>query len=176
MGLISRVSSRTYRNLYVLRMRSEICHFSGMAIYPGHGKTFIKADGKKVILINGKSETLSKKKKNPRKITWTILYRRKHKKGSMTEIESRKRNRRALKAQRGIGGQSWAEIQAKKNQNPALRKAEREKAIAEAKRKKKDAADKKKAAAKATKKAAPKQQFQKNVKSSKGAGRVGGKR
>merc|ERR1711993_190574 len=73
-----------------LRMRSEICHFSGLAIYPGHGKTYIKADGKKVILINGKSETLLKNKKNPRKITWTILYRRKHKKGSMTEIKSRK--------------------------------------------------------------------------------------
>merc|ERR1712071_589882 len=87
-----------------LKMRTEICHFSGMAIYPGHGKTYIKADGKRVILINGKSEKKLKAKKNPRKITWTILYRRKHKKGSMTEIESRKRNRRALKAQRGIGG------------------------------------------------------------------------
>merc|ERR1712066_1036957 len=93
----------------------EICHFSGLAIYPGHGKTYIKPMAKKVILINGKSETLLKNKKNPRKITWTILYRRKHKKGSMTEIESRKRNRRALKTQRGIAGQSWAEIQAKKN-------------------------------------------------------------
>merc|ERR1712087_942895 len=176
MGLISRVSSRTYRSK-PLRMRSEICHFSGLAIYPGHGKTYIKADGKKILLINGKCETLLKNKKNPRKITWTILYRRKHKKGTMTEIDARKRSRRALKTQRGVAGQSWAEIQAKKNQNPALRKAEREKAINEAKRKKKDQADKKKAAAKAVKKAKPaKQQFSKNVKSSKGAGRVGGKR
>merc|ERR1712007_340393 len=132
MGLISRVSSRTYRKS--LRMRSEICHFSGLAIYPGHGKTYIKADGKKVILINGKSEKKLKAKKNPRKITWTILYRRKHKKGSMTEIESRKRNRRALKAQRGIGGQSWAEIQAKKTVKPEVRKAQRDLAIAAAKK------------------------------------------
>merc|ERR1712061_653406 len=85
--------------------------------------TYIKADGKKVILINGKSETLLKNKKNPRKITWTIIYRRKHKKGSMTEIESRKRNRRALKTQRGIAGQSWAEIQAKKTVKPEVKKA-----------------------------------------------------
>merc|ERR1711881_82712 len=174
MGLISRVSSRTYRKKSI--MRTEICQFSGLKIYPGHGKSYVRFDGKKIMLINGKSETLLKNKKNPRKITWTILYRRKHKKGTMTEIDARKRSRRALKTQRGVAGQSWAEIQAKKNQNPALRKAEREKAIAEAKRKKKDAADKKKAAAKATKKAAPKQQFQKNVKSNKGAGRVGGKR
>merc|ERR1711879_1005376 len=165
--------------LHQYKMRSEICHFSGLAIYPGHGKTYIKADGKKVILINGKSETLLKNKKNPRKITWTILYRRKHKKGTMIEIDARKRSRRALKTQRGVAGQSWAEIQAKKNQNPALRKAEREKAINEAKRKKKESADKKKAASKAAKSSAKpaKQQFAKNVKSAKsGAGRVGGKR
>merc|ERR1712004_572193 len=150
MGLISRVSSRTYRKS--LRMRSEICHFSGLAIYPGHGKTYIKADGKKVILINGKSETLLKNKK-----------------GSMTEIESRKRNRRALKAQRGIGGQSWAEIQAKKSVKPEVRKAQRDAAIAAAKQKKKEAADKKKKAAASLKKAAPKTQVPKNQKQGKGA-------
>ena len=137
-------------------MRTEICHFSGMAIYPGHGKTYIKADGKRVILINGKSEKKLKAKKNPRKITWTILYRRKNKKGSMTEIESRKRNRRALKAQRGIGGQSWAEIQAKKTVKPEVRKAQRDLAIAAAKQKKKEAAASKKKASAAAKKAAPK--------------------
>merc|ERR1712061_463207 len=114
--------------------------------------TYIKADGKKVVLINGKSETLLKNKKNPRKITWTILYRRKHKKGSMTEIESRKRNRRALKTQRGIAGQSWAEIQAKKTVKPEVRKAQRDAAIAAA-----------------LKKAAPKAQVPKNQKQGKGA-------
>merc|ERR1712020_484319 len=148
------------RKLY--KMRSEICHFSGLAIYHGHGKTYIKADGKKVILINGKSETLLKNKKNPRKITWTILYRRENTKGSMTEIESRKRNRRALKTQRGIAGQSWAEIQAKKTVKPEVRKAQRDAAIAAAKQKKKEANA-------ALKKAAPKAQVPKNQKGGKGA-------
>merc|ERR1712235_121321 len=147
-------------------MRTEMCHFSGLEIYPGHGKTYIRADGKKVILINGKSETLLKNKKNPRKITWTILYRRKHKKGSMTEIESRKRNRRALKTQRGIAGQSWAEIQAKKTVKPEVRKAQRDAAIAAAKQK--EAADKKKKANAALKKSAPKASVPKNQKGSKG--------
>merc|ERR1711993_111335 len=175
MGLISRVSSRTYRKS--LKMRSEICHFSGLAIYPGHGKTYIRADGKKVILINGKSETLLKKKKNPRKITWTILYRRKHKKGTMTEIDARKRSRRALKTKRGVAGQTWADIQAKKSIKPEVRKAQRDAAINAAKAKKKAEADKKKAARKtAMGKAAPKQSFQKNQKGGgKAPGRVGGK-
>merc|ERR1712115_522851 len=144
MGLISRVSSRTYRS----KMRTQLCQFSAMKIYPGHGKDFIRYDGKRIVLINGKSERLFRKKKNPRKITWTVLYRRKHKKGTMTELDARKRNKRAVKVNRGIGGQSWAEIQAKKN-------------------KKTEAADKKKSAAKAGKSSAPKQTFQKNVKQQK---------
>merc|ERR1712212_670778 len=149
-----------------------MCQFSGLEIYPGHGKTYIRADGKKVILINGKSEKLLKGKKNPRKVTWTILYRRKHKKGTMTELESRKRNRRALKTQRGIAGQSWAEIQAKKTVKPEVRKAQRDAAIAAAKAKKKEAADKKKKASKMAAGKAPKAQIPKNQKGGKGAGRV----
>merc|ERR1712046_301186 len=149
--------------------RTEMGQFSGLKVYPGHGKNYIKADGKRVVLISGKSEVLYKNKKNPRKITWTILYRRKNKKGSMTEIESRKRNRRALKTQRGIAGQSWAEIQAKKTVKPEVRKAQRDAAIAAAKQKKKEAADKKKKASAALKKAAPKAQVPKNQKGGKGA-------
>merc|ERR1711881_735545 len=176
MGLISRVSSRTYRKKSI--MRTEICQFSGLKIYPGHGKSYVRFDGKKIMLINGKSETLLKNKKNPRKITWTILYRRKHKKGTMTEIDARKRSRRALKTQRGVAGQSWAEIQAKKAIKPEVRKAQRDAAIAAAKAKKKAEADKKKAARKAvSKSAAPKQSFAKNQKGGgKAPGRVGGKR
>merc|ERR1712007_148493 len=83
MGLISRVSSRTYRS----SMRTQLCQFSAMKIYPGHGKDFIRYDGKRIVLINGKSERLFRKKKNPRKVTWTVLYRRKHKKGTMTELD-----------------------------------------------------------------------------------------
>merc|ERR1712158_285024 len=112
MGLISRVSSRTYRfSVYSYKqrkMRSELCQFSGLKIFPGHGKTFVKADGKRVHLINGKSE---------------VLYRRKNKKGTMTEIDAKKRKRRIVKTVRGAGSQSWAEIQAKKEEQAAKKKA-----------------------------------------------------
>merc|ERR1712117_12790 len=150
-------------------MRTEICQFSGLKIYPGHGKSFVKFDGKKIILINGKAEKLLKNKKNPRKITWTILYRRKNKKGTMTEIDARKRSRRALKTKRGVAGQSWSEIQAKKSVKPEVRKAQRDAAINAAKAKKKAEADKKKAARKVAggKVAGQKQQFNKNVQKQK---------
>merc|ERR1739848_423238 len=154
-------------------MRTEICQFSGLKIYPGHGKSFVRFDGKKVILINGKCEKLLRNKKNPRKITWTILYRRKHKKGTMTELEARKRSGRKLKTQRGVAGQSWAEIQAKKAIKPEVRKAQRDAAIAAAKAKKKESAKKKKAAKMAAGGKAAKASIPKNQKGSKGAGRVG---
>lgn len=67
-------------------------------------------------------------KRNPREINWTVLYRRKHKKGNLEEI-AKKRTRRTTKFTRAVTGLSLAEIQAKRNQKPEVRKAQREQAI-----------------------------------------------
>lgn len=67
-------------------------------------------------------------KRNPRKVTWTVLYRRKHKKG-IEEEAAKKRTRRTQKFQRAIVGASLTEILAKRNMKPEVRKAQREQAI-----------------------------------------------
>jgi large subunit ribosomal protein L24e len=67
-------------------------------------------------------------KRNPRKITWTVLYRRKHKKG-IEEEQAKKRTRRTTKFQRAIVGASLNDILAKRNMKPEVRKAQREQAI-----------------------------------------------
>lgn len=67
-------------------------------------------------------------KRNPRKVTWTVLYRRKHKKG-IEEEAAKKRTRRTQKFQRAIVGASLTEIMAKRNMKPEVRKAQREQAI-----------------------------------------------
>merc|ERR1711881_551449 len=116
-------------------------------------------------------------KRNPRKITWTVLYRRKHKKG-LEEDVSKKRTKRTQKFQRAVVGATLQDIMAKRNQKPEVRKAQREQAIRAAKETKKTtkattkpkaaaAAPKAKAAAKAQKASKPMQ---------KAAPRVGGKR
>jgi len=64
-------------------------------------------------------------KRNPRKVTWTVLYRRKHRKG-IEEEASKKRTRRTQKFQRAIVGASLAEILAKRNMKPEVRKAQRD--------------------------------------------------
>ena len=67
-------------------------------------------------------------RRNPRRVTWTVLYRRKHKKGA-TEQQVKTRTRRTVKFQRAIAGATWNEILAKRNQQPEFRKAQRQDAI-----------------------------------------------
>uniref|UniRef100_A0A8D1V0U5 Large ribosomal subunit protein eL24 n=10 Tax=Boreoeutheria TaxID=1437010 RepID=A0A8D1V0U5_PIG len=162
--------------VFAFLYRVELCSFSGYKIYPGHGRRYARTDGKVFQFLNAKCESAFLSKRNPRQINWTVLYRRKHKKGQSEEIQ-KKRTRRAVKFQRAITGASLADIMAKRNQKPEVRKAQREQAIRAAKEAKKAKQASKKtamAAAKAPTKAAPKQKIVKPVKVS--APRVGGKR
>uniref|UniRef100_H3A5B8 Large ribosomal subunit protein eL24 n=1 Tax=Latimeria chalumnae TaxID=7897 RepID=H3A5B8_LATCH len=161
------------KSTFGLGFRVELCSFSGYKIYPGHGRRYARIDGKVFQFVNAKCESAFLSKRNPRQINWTVLYRRKHKKGQSEEVQ-KKRTRRAVKFQRAITGASLAEILAKRNQKPEVRKAQREQAIRAAKEAKKAKQATKKVAAQAPAKTAPKQKIVKPMKAS--APRVGGKR
>ena len=154
-------------------MKIGLCAYSGYKIYPGHGKTMVKVDGKTFTFLNSKCESAHLMKRNPRKVTWTVLYRRKHKKGQEEEA-TKKRTRRTQKFQRAIVGASLNDILAKRNQRPEVRKAQREQAIRAAKEQKKSTKAAKKAAAPPKPKNVPKTKAAKNVQ--KPQPRVGGKR
>ncbi|XP_029967746.1 large ribosomal subunit protein eL24 [Salarias fasciatus] len=158
-------------------MKVELCSFSGYKIYPGHGRRYARIDGKVFQFLNAKCESAFLAKRNPRQINWTVLYRRKHKKGQSEEV-TKKRTRRAVKFQRAITGASLAEIMAKRNQKPEVRKAQREQAIRAAKEAKKAKQAAKKPAAPSAKqtsaKTAQKPKIAKPMKVN--APRVGGKR
>ena len=86
-------------------MRTYEDTFSGDKIYPGkvyrplphlyivsssptdhpdrtkQGKLYIRGDSKIFRFAAGKSESLFLQRKNPRRIAWTVLFRRQHKKG-----------------------------------------------------------------------------------------------
>merc|ERR1719400_2610400 len=112
-------------------------------------------------------------KRNPRKVTWTVLYRRKHKKG--IEEEAAKRTQ---KFQRAVVGATLQDIMAKRNQKPEVHKAQREQAIRAAKEVKKTtkATTKKAPAAGAAKAAKPKAAAKAQKVNMKAAPKVGGKR
>ena len=153
-------------------MKIDLCVYSGYKIYPGHGRTLVKADGKSYKFLSSRTHKAHMLKRNPRKISWTVLYRRKHKKG-LEEDVTKKRTRRAQKFQRAVIGATLQDIMAKRNQKPEVRKAQREQAVRVAKDQKK--ATLKKPAAVKDKAAQKAQKTSKNVQKA-GPGRVGGKR
>merc|ERR1711931_438762 len=153
-------------------MKIELCAYSGYKIYPGHGRTLIKADGKTYKFLSGRTHKAHLLKRNPRKITWTVLYRRKHKKGLEEDVQ-KKRTRRTQKFQRAVVGATLQDIMAKRNQKPEVRKAQREQAVRAAKDAKK-ATSKKAPASKDQKAQKAQMKATKNVKTA--APRVGGKR
>merc|ERR1739848_379003 len=70
--------------------KSVICHFSGLKIDPGRGILFVN-DGELLYFLNSKTRQLYNRKKRPSKISWTIPYRKLHKKGRMCEKSKRKK-------------------------------------------------------------------------------------
>ncbi|KAI9441333.1 60S ribosomal protein L24, partial [Lactarius indigo] len=115
----------------------EIDSFTGYKIYPSKGRLFVRGDSKIFRFGASKNESLFLQRKNPRKIAWTVLYRRMHKKG-ITEEVAKKRSRKTVKHQRGIVGADLAAISAKRNQTAQVRTQQRLAAISKAKAEKKE--------------------------------------
>lgn len=173
LGPFSPISYPSFRSI---KMKIELCSFSGYKIYPGHGKRMVKIDGKVFQFMNSKCAASHMMRRNPRNTTWTVLYRRKHKKGLEVE-QAKKRTRRTTKFQRAIVGASLNDILAKRNMKPEVRKAQRDQAIRAAKEKQratKTTTKKTTAAPKAAAKGKTAQKAAKPVQTK--APRVGGKR
>ncbi|RCI07383.1 hypothetical protein L249_1378 [Ophiocordyceps polyrhachis-furcata BCC 54312] len=153
-------------------MRTYDDSFSGQRIYPGKGKIYVRGDSKVFRFQNGKSESLFLQRKNPRRIAWTVLYRRQHRKG-ISEVRTRnspptlevakKRTRRTVKAQRAIVGASLDVIKERRSMRPEARSAARAQAIKESKEKKQAAQAAKKAEKAKLAAQASKGQTQRNI-------------
>ncbi|PWN95671.1 hypothetical protein FA09DRAFT_331991 [Tilletiopsis washingtonensis] len=124
-------------------MKVETCAFSQRKIYPGRGKLYVRGDSKVFRFASSKSASLFLQRKNPRKIAWTVVYRRMHKKG-ITEEVAKKRSRRTVKHQRGVVGASLDAIAARRNQKPEVRAAAQASALAKSKEEKKKRAEERK--------------------------------
>merc|ERR1712129_92826 len=141
----------------IAKMKIDLCGYSGYKIYPARGRTLVKQDGKVYKFLDGRTMKAHLLKRNPRKVTWTVLYRRKHKKG-IEEEAAKKRTKRT--------------------QKPEVRKAQREQAIRAAKEVKKTtkATTKKAPAAGGVKAPKPKAAAKAQKTNMKAAPKVGGKR
>ena len=68
-------------------------------------------------------------KRNPREIRWTVLYRRKHKKGTIEEQTRKRTSRKTQKFNRAYTGVTLDQIMLKRNQTSEVRKAQRDQLI-----------------------------------------------
>merc|ERR1712216_1023815 len=116
---------------------------SGQEVFPGRGVRYVRIDARTFIFGSGKAEASFLMKRNQRRISWTMFYRRLHKKG-LTEDVSKKRTVKRTRVQRAYVGASLDVIKAKKSQKPEQRAAAREAALREIKAANKAKQDEKK--------------------------------
>jgi large subunit ribosomal protein L24e len=130
-------------------VKTEVCAFSGSRIYPGHGITYVRIDNKSFKFVSCKVKCYFQNRWNPRKLAWTQMYRRLHKKGTLEE-QAKKRSRKVAKggASKSVVGAPLELIKAKRNQKPEVRQAAREAALREVKERQREKQAKKKAAPK----------------------------
>jgi large subunit ribosomal protein L24e len=61
-------------------LKTEVCRFSGLKIYPGHGMRLTKIDCQTYLFLNAKCKRLFNARLKPAKLAWTAFYRKAHKK------------------------------------------------------------------------------------------------
>ena len=94
-----------------------------LAQQPGRGRLYVRMDSKVFRFGASKEESLFLQRKNPRKISWTQVYRRVHRKGISEEV-AKKRSKKSVKAQRGIAGLSLDQIAARRSQSHTQSKSQ----------------------------------------------------
>merc|ERR1739848_458152 len=98
--------------LAAMVVKTETCSFSGLRIYPGHGIFFVRGDSKGFKFVNRKVKSLFTQRLNPRKLAWTIMYRRMHKKGTLEESSKKKARKVNKSATKAVSGASLEFIKA----------------------------------------------------------------
>eukprot|EP00892_Ulva_mutabilis_P006132 jgi/Ulvmu1/3891/UM018_0112.1 len=120
-------------------LKTTLCKFSGLRIYPGRGVQFVHRDGTMMLFLNGKTRSLYFQRKKAANLAWTTTYRRAHKKDQTGEQAKRKRRNLNSKKPRALAGISLEEIQKKRNEAPNVRAKAREMQLREVKERMKKA-------------------------------------
>ncbi|GBF91873.1 60S ribosomal protein L24 [Raphidocelis subcapitata] len=136
-------------------LKTTLCRFSGLRIYPGRGILFIRVDNQQYLFLNKKCKRMFHNRMRPAKLAWTTTYRKQHKKDQVSEAARKKRRTASKATARAIVGTSLEVINKRRSEKPEVRQASREQAIREIKERAKKA---KAERAKTTAKAAPAKQ------------------
>jgi large subunit ribosomal protein L24e len=72
-------------------LKTTLCRFSGLRIWPGRGVLFIRTDNQQYLFLNKKCKSLYHNRLRPAKLAWTTTYRY-------------DQELRGVRAQGGVGG------------------------------------------------------------------------
>ena len=116
-------------------VRKDECEFSSFMIHPGHGTRYVPfafISTKPVLsFARPKCFVQYKRKKNPRFVPWTRTFRRLNKKMA-SDITTKKRTKKIVRAPRAFVGADLAYIQEVRAKRPAKdRSTARKAAVAE---------------------------------------------
>ena len=149
------VSQMAFFSFVSLKIGSKFVHFQVTRSIRIKDVVLFVPMAKSFKFLNHKAEYLFHQRKNPRKIHWTVIYRRMHRKGTIEEVAKR-RTRRTIKTQRAIVGAPLELIKARRFQKPEVRAAAREEALRVAKEEARKKQAEKKALAQQTRTHQPK--------------------
>ena len=98
--------------------KTDLCTFSGLKIYPGHGIRYVptvNSQSTKPVFpfLSRKSRSLFHQRVNPRKVAWTNIFRSVHK-ASVSDAK-KKRSRRVTRVRRDIVGAPLALIKERRS-------------------------------------------------------------
>lgn len=86
-------------------IKTETCSYSGLKIWPGRGKTYVRMDQKAFRFGDGKAEACHLMKRRNLTTRWTVHYRRINKKGiSAEEATKRRKAKKNTSVRRDISG------------------------------------------------------------------------
>ncbi len=115
-------------------VRTEVCNFSDMKIYPGHGTKVMTRDGTLLVAASHKSLSFLRRKTKGQLIRWTVVWRKLNKKFK-AEKKNLKKKKRTNEQFKGISGISKEEIQRRMNMTPEELESQRQKIQLELKQK-----------------------------------------
>ena len=56
-------------------LKTTLCRFSGLRIWPGRGMLFIRTDNQQYLFLNKKCKSMYNNRLRPAKLAWTTTYR-----------------------------------------------------------------------------------------------------
>lgn len=115
--------------------KTELCSFCEGKIYPGRGRKHIDKGGRTHYFISSKARSLFHQRIKPVKLTWTLSWRRFHKKIRVDEL-NKKRTRKTRHVQKAVVGMNLDEIKRRRNETRAERDKVHEVAVKEIKERK----------------------------------------